>query len=190
MLVGDHKYLSVMFKLSGQDRYEAPIPLGVGYHLKFEVADLDNDGDIDIVAADAAEHLVKWINPCDGNLVAPQFIDAEMTGIIEIALCISLSGRSLFQCADWYSRTFTLGTLADVLSINRIVLTKAISKSKVEKNNFVVNGGRIIHLVAEGKNIHEAKERAYAAMSHVFIEGNALDFRTDIGWKELARHFS
>lgn len=86
MLVGDHKYLSVMFKLSGQDRYEAPIPLGVGYHLKFEVADLDNDGDIDIVAADAAEHLVKWINPGDGNFGAPQFIDVEMTGISEIAL--------------------------------------------------------------------------------------------------------
>lgn len=86
MLIGDHKYLSLMFKLSGQDRYEVPIPLGLGYHLKFEVADLDNDGDTDIVAADAEGHLVKWINPGNGNFGEPQFIDADMTGISEIAL--------------------------------------------------------------------------------------------------------
>lgn len=53
--------------------------------------------------------------------------------------------------------------------------------------NYVVNGGRIFHLVAEGATIHEARARAYEAMSHISVEGNNLHYRTDIGWRELER---
>lgn len=58
---------------------------------------------------------------------------------------------------------------------------------KREGKAYVVNGGRIFHLVSEGKNITEARQKAYAAMSHIFVEGNNLYYRTDIGWREVER---
>lgn len=58
---------------------------------------------------------------------------------------------------------------------------------KREGKHYVVNGGRVFHLVSEGKTIHEARQKAYAAMSQIFIEGNNLHYRTDIGWREMER---
>lgn len=52
---------------------------------------------------------------------------------------------------------------------------------------FFVDGGRLFHLVAEGKDIIDARKKAYAAMSMIYIEGNNLHYRTDIGWRELQR---
>lgn len=57
-----------------------------------------------------------------------------------------------------------------------------------EEKRFFVNGGRIFHLVAEGKDIKDARRRAYEAMSMVYIEGNNLHYRTDIGWREIERY--
>ncbi len=53
--------------------------------------------------------------------------------------------------------------------------------------HFVVNGGRLFHVVGEGKSLSEARKYAYAAMSQVYIEGNNLHYRTDIGWRDLER---
>lgn len=50
-----------------------------------------------------------------------------------------------------------------------------------------VSGGRIFHIVAEGSNIIEARERAYHAMSRISIEGNNLHYRIDIGWRDVDR---
>ncbi len=58
---------------------------------------------------------------------------------------------------------------------------------KREGKKFFVSGGRIFHLVAEGKNILEARKKAYEAMKLISIEGNNLHYRTDIGWRDLER---
>ena len=50
-----------------------------------------------------------------------------------------------------------------------------------EKNKFFVSSGRLFHLVADGKNVLEARRKAYDFMSTLFIEGNNLHFRTDTG---------
>ena len=52
---------------------------------------------------------------------------------------------------------------------------------------YTVNGGRVVHLVAEGKDIYEARCKAYQAISQLYIEGNRLFYRTDIGWREIER---
>ncbi len=52
---------------------------------------------------------------------------------------------------------------------------------------FLANGGRVFHLVGVGDSLVEARERVYAAMSMVYIEGNNLQFRTDIGWRDMER---
>lgn len=61
--------------------------------------------------------------------------------------------------------------------------TRVYRKNK----RYFVTSGRLFHLVAEGENIIEARMKVYSAMSQLFIEGNALYYRTDIGWRDVAR---
>lgn len=70
--------------------------------------------------------------------------------------------------------------------INSKVKVYGAGVKKVNKKYFV-SGGRIFYLVGEGKNVIEAREKAYGAMSKIFIEGNNLHFRTDIGWRDVNR---
>ncbi len=58
---------------------------------------------------------------------------------------------------------------------------------KRESDRFFVSAGRIFHLVAQGQNIIQARSRAYAAMANISIEGNNLHYRSDIGWRDVAR---
>lgn len=53
--------------------------------------------------------------------------------------------------------------------------------------NYVVNGGRVLYTVGEGKNVIKAREKAYKAMAHIKIEDNNLHYRTDIGWRDVER---
>lgn len=52
---------------------------------------------------------------------------------------------------------------------------------------YVVNGGRVLYLVGEGKDVIEAREKAYKAMALIGIEGDNLHYRSDIGWRDLER---
>lgn len=58
---------------------------------------------------------------------------------------------------------------------------------KIEDGKHYINRGRLFYVVGEGKDILQAKDRAYEAMEKVRIEGNNLHFRTDIGWKDVQR---
>jgi len=49
------------------------------------------------------------------------------------------------------------------------------------------NGGRLFSIVGEGKTVIDARQKAYEAMALVSIEGNNLHYRTDIGWRDVAR---
>jgi len=60
---------------------------------------------------------------------------------------------------------------------------------KKETKKFTANGGRILHIVGEGKNILEARKNAYKAISLLYVENNGLHYRTDIGWRDVARFF-
>ena len=59
--------------------------------------------------------------------------------------------------------------------------------TKRDGNRFFVQGGRVFHLVAEGKDIITARKRAYQAMVLISIEGDNLHYRTDIGWRDIKR---
>ncbi|MEK7517291.1 MAG: phosphoribosylamine--glycine ligase [Patescibacteria group bacterium] len=58
---------------------------------------------------------------------------------------------------------------------------------KEDRGRYYANGGRLFYIVGVGKDVIEAQERAYEAMSFVSIEGNNLHFRTDIGWRDVER---
>ncbi|MFH1832838.1 MAG: phosphoribosylamine--glycine ligase [Candidatus Levyibacteriota bacterium] len=75
--------------------------------------------------------------------------------------------------------------LNDVMKLPKVKVFGAGIKRKGKR--FFANGGRIFHLVAEGKDIIEARKKAYAAISMIHIEGDNLHYRTDIGWREVER---
>ena len=58
---------------------------------------------------------------------------------------------------------------------------------EVRDGKFLAKGGRLFNVIGEGNNILEAKQRAYAAIAHVGIEGNNLHYRTDVGWRDVER---
>lgn len=60
---------------------------------------------------------------------------------------------------------------------------------KMRDRQFFVNGGRVFYIVSEGGDILQARERGYSAVSQIFIEGNNLHYRTDIGYRDVARKY-
>lgn len=58
---------------------------------------------------------------------------------------------------------------------------------KKKGKNWVVNGGRVFYVMADGKDVLEAREKVYSAMRLINIEGDNLHFRKDIGWRDLER---
>lgn len=75
--------------------------------------------------------------------------------------------------------------LDDAMKLPGITIFGAGIKRKGHK--FYANGGRIFHLVGEGKDILEARKKAYQAMKVISIEGNNLHYRKDIGWRDVNR---
>ena len=55
---------------------------------------------------------------------------------------------------------------------------------KMEGRKFYTNGGRLFSVVGRGPDLLRAYERALTAMSRIYIEGNNLQWRTDIGWQD------
>lgn len=61
----------------------------------------------------------------------------------------------------------------------------------VINNVYTANGGRLFYVIAEGKDVVEAREKAYEALEKVSIHGenggNLLHFRKDIGYRDVNR---
>lgn len=58
---------------------------------------------------------------------------------------------------------------------------------KVDDGKYYANGGRLFSVVGEGKDLLEARDRAYDAIKRISVEGDGLHYRTDIGRRDLAR---
>ncbi len=64
------------------------------------------------------------------------------------------------------------------------------SAVKVVDGRFYADGGRLFSVVGEGRDMLEARARAYGAMDRISIEGGSLHYRTDIGLSEAHRDVS
>ncbi len=61
---------------------------------------------------------------------------------------------------------------------------------KEQDGKFYVNGGRLVSVVGHAKSpvdVAEARALAYHAASLISVEGNNLQYRTDIGWRDVER---
>ncbi len=98
---------------------------------------------------------------------------------------------SIAGCARGYPTDYTAVKNKKIFGLETVMKLPGVSVfgagMKKTGKMYVVSGGRVFHLVGEGATIQQARERAYAAMSHVFIEGNNLQYRSDIGWREIER---
>lgn len=74
--------------------------------------------------------------------------------------------------------------IKDALSLGVKIYGAGIKRVGQE---FVVNGGRVLYVVGEGKDVVEARDKAYKALKKINIEGNNLHYRTDIGWRDMER---
>ena len=98
---------------------------------------------------------------------------------------------SVAGCSRGYPNDYSEIKNKEIFGINSILKNKSTiiygAGIKRKNNKFFVNGGRIFHLVAFGKNIIEARKNAYCLMSSVYIQNNGLHYRTDIGWRDVKR---
>lgn len=101
---------------------------------------------------------------------------------------------SIAACAYGYPDNYEEVKGKEIFGINEVSKLKNVKifgGGIIRKDKrFYVNGGRILHIVAKGKNIIEARRRAYRAISFIHIEGNNLHYRTDIGWRDAARFYN
>ncbi|RJP47734.1 MAG: phosphoribosylamine--glycine ligase [Armatimonadetes bacterium] len=58
---------------------------------------------------------------------------------------------------------------------------------KVVDDKYYAAGGRLFYVVGEGKDILEARQKAYEAINQVYIKGGGLHYRTDIGRRDVLR---
>lgn len=82
-----------------------------------------------------------------------------------------------------------------IIGLNELIQTPGIkvygAGVKKEGNKYLANGGRLFYVVAEGKDVIEAREKAYSALEKVSIPkeggGGLLHFRKDIGYRDVDR---
>jgi phosphoribosylamine---glycine ligase len=75
--------------------------------------------------------------------------------------------------------------IGDVLKLPSIKFYSAGIKK--EGGKYRAYGGRLFYIVGEGKDVIEARNKAYEAMNLLSIEGDNLHFRTDIGYRDVSR---
>lgn len=92
-------------------------------------------------------------------------------------------------CSKGYPENYTEAKGKKITGIEEAARTVKVYGAGIKKlgEDFVVNGGRVLFLMAEGEDILEAREKVYSAISLINIDGNNMHFRKDIGWRDLER---
>lgn len=60
---------------------------------------------------------------------------------------------------------------------------------RCEDKRHFANGGRLLYVVGEGKDLLTARRNAYAGVSCILVDGNNQIYRDDIAIKDLARYY-
>lgn len=98
---------------------------------------------------------------------------------------------SIAGCSKGYPEDYSAVKGKEIFGLEKAMKSPGIlifgSGIKREGNRFIVSGGRVFYVVGEGENIVDAREKAYKVMALINIEGDNLHYRSDIGWRDLAR---
>lgn len=148
------------------------------------------------------EFNARWGDP-EAEVILPS-IKTDYLTIVQSILNKKLSKTNIFfdkkvrisiaGCSQGYPADYSKAKGKKIFGLEKAIKLPGISifSSGIKRSgkNWVVNGGRVFHIVAEGENIEEARARAYNAMAGIYIEGDNLHYRTDIGWRDVERFYS
>lgn len=141
----------------------------------------------------------RWGDP-EAEVLLPS-IKTDYLVIVEAVLnkkinkfkikCDKLARLSVAGCSLGYPVDYAKVKGKIVNGLNEVVKlpgVKIFGAGIAKKGkNLVVHGGRVFHIVGEGKTLTQAQNKAYQAMAMIKIQDNNLHFRTDIGWRDLER---
>lgn len=141
----------------------------------------------------------RWGDP-EAEVILPSIktdylsaVESIMSGKLK-SLKLNLDSRvriSVAGCSKGYPGDYSKVKDKQIFGLEKAMKLSGVSifGSGIirEKGKFLANGGRLFYVVSEGKDIIEARKKAYQAMSLISIEGNNLHFRTDIGWRDVER---
>lgn len=96
---------------------------------------------------------------------------------------------SVAGCAHGYPENYSKTRGKKIFGLEEKIPGIKIFGSGIDKkgDEFIVSGGRIFHVMGVGKNITEARKRAYGAIAGMYVEDNNLHYRTDIGFRDIER---
>lgn len=145
------------------------------------------------------EFNARWGDP-EAEVIVPGIVNdfyhlnmAAARGTLG-AVQIKTDGKSRVSvavCAKGYPGDYKAAKGKEITGIDKAIKIPGVTVYGAgiirERGKFVVNGGRVIHVVGEGRNIAQARQAAYSAIKNIAIEGNNLHYRSDIGWRDLKR---
>lgn len=159
------------------------------------------------IAIKTKSELSPWVvefNARWGDPEAQVLLPGLMNDLYEVSLAIASGDISKLQVQmDSKSRVVVSGTSRGYPGNYELVKDKQVFGLEeireipgvrlygagVTKRNgkYYANGGRLFYVVGEGDNIIEARQKAYGAMAVASVEDNNLNFRIDIGWRDVGR---
>jgi len=145
------------------------------------------------------EFNARWGDP-EAEVILPSI----QTDYVEIANAVTMKQLSnltitfdnkvrisIAGCSKGYPGNYSAAKGKEIFGLEKAMELPSIqifgSGITRKGKHFFANGGRVFHVVAEGKDIAEARKRGYETMSFISIEGDNLHYRTDIGWRDLER---
>jgi len=111
---------------------------------------------------------------------------------------IQYDGRArivVAACSLGYPEDYSKVKGKEIVGLNKLIQEPGVrvygSGTKVVDGRYIANGGRLFYVVAEGKDVLEAREKAYRALEKVSIPGengeDLLHYRKDIGYRDVKR---
>lgn len=144
----------------------------------------------------AIEFNARWGDP-EAEVLVPSILN----DMFEIGMSVAKAELKTINIKlDGYRRVAVTGMLKpgvsnkkrELFGIDKVLKMKNVvvygARVTHEENKYFVSSeGRWFHIVGKGKNVIEARKRAYEAIHLLSIEENVLHFRTDIGWRDVKR---
>jgi phosphoribosylamine--glycine ligase len=86
-----------------------------------------------------------------------------------------------------YQKGAEIGGLDEAAAVEGVTIFHAGTKAgaKAGDNRILANGGRVLNVSATGRDLAEARARAYAAIGRIDWPGGFC--RSDIAWRALER---
>ncbi|MBI4822697.1 MAG: phosphoribosylamine--glycine ligase [Nitrospirae bacterium] len=113
-------------------------------------------------------------------IVEERLNDISLKWKDEVSVCVVLASKGY---PGKYEKGSTIKGLDDVKGIEDVMVFHA--GTAFDNTDIVTSGGRVLGVTAEGKDIPDAREKAYSAIEKIHFNG--MHFRKDIAQRALER---